>query len=615
MTNEFHQRTFTIDFERDHVDADLRTVEMGVSSEEPVYRAQFGRNEVLDHSPNSIDMGFMQSKTAPLLLGHDPDDQIGVIESFYLDESNRRTKAVARFSQSEKATEIFRDVVDGIRRNISVGYTVQQHQRDTVGGEDVQRVTRWTPLEASIVAIPADASPLIGIGRSQTENLNASNDVQPIETETHPEEVRITMEENYTRDTESLERDAFARGREQADERSIEIANLGEQFEQTAMANEAIRTGVSVTDFKSRLLEAQRNQVHVVQDDDIGLTNKETRKFSLTRWINAQANPNDRRLQELAAFEREAVTAATEQRVYGGEGSQMPGEVYRSWAQRDINTSDDAGAIGTEFLANGFIDALRARSSVLQAGATVLDGLNADVKIPKATSASSAGWVSSEGGNTSESEMVFSSITLSPKTAGVFTEVTGQMMAQGTGAGAIGIENIIRNDILSSTTLLVDSSATGGTGSSGQPTGLNGTTGVNSESLATANTLTFADAVNMESLCLADNAVFGNAGYLLTSTQVGLAKQTVKESGQASYVMEDGFINGHRVYISNNTGPAGTAYFSVDWSQLIVAYFGAGPSLLVDPYTGSASGTVRIRVIMYADIGVRVPQAFCKASA
>ena len=615
MNNEFHQRTFTIDFERDHVDADLRTVEMGVSSEEPVYRQQFGRNEVLDHSPDSIDMGFMQSKTAPLLLGHDPDDQIEVIESFYLDESNRRTKAVARFSQSEKATEIFRDVVDGIRRNISVGYTVQQHQRDTVGGEDVQRVTRWTPLEASIVAIPADQSTLVGVGRSQTETIDAYNDVQPIETESHPEEVRITMEENYTRDTESLERDAFARGREQADERSIEIANLGEQFEQTAMANEAIRTGVSVTDFKSRLLEAQRNQVHVVQDDDIGLTNKETRKFSLTRWSNAQANPNDRRLQELAAFEREAVTAATEQRVYGGEGSQMPGEVYRSWAQRDINTSDDAGAIGTEFLANGFIDALRARSSVLQAGATVLDGLNADVKIPKATSASSAGWVSSEGGNTSESEMVFSSITLSPKTAGVFTEVTGQMMAQGTGAGAIGIENIIRNDILSSTTLLVDSSATGGTGSSGQPTGLNGTTGVNSESLATANTLTFADAVNMESLSLADNAVFGNAGYLLTSTQVGLAKQTVKESGQASYVMEDGFINGHRVYISNNTGPAGTAYFSVDWSQLIVAYFGAGPSLLVDPYTGSASGTVRIRVIMYADIGVRVPQAFCKASA
>ena len=100
MNNEFHQRTFTIDFERDHVDADLRTVEMGVSSEEPVYRQQFGRNEVLDHSPDSIDMGFMQSKTAPLLLGHDPDDQIGVIESFYLDESSRRTKAVARFSQS-----------------------------------------------------------------------------------------------------------------------------------------------------------------------------------------------------------------------------------------------------------------------------------------------------------------------------------------------------------------------------------------------------------------------------------------------------------------------------------------------------------------------------------
>ena len=179
-------------------------------------------------------MGFMQSKTAPLLLGHDPDDQIGVIESFYLDQSSRRTKAVARFSQSEKATEIFRDVVDGIRRNISVGYTVQQHQRDTVGGEDVQRVTRWTPLEASIVAIPADQSTLVGVGRSQTETIDASDDVQSTETETHQKEVTITMEDN-TRDTEALERDAFARGREQADERSVEIANLGEQFEQLSL--------------------------------------------------------------------------------------------------------------------------------------------------------------------------------------------------------------------------------------------------------------------------------------------------------------------------------------------------------------------------------------------
>ena len=77
--------------------------------------------------------------------------------------------------------------------------------------------------------------------------------------------------------------------------------------------------------------------------------------------------------------------------------------------------------------------------------------------------------------------------------------------------------------------------------------------------------------------------------------------------------MEDDRINGHPVFISNNI-TAGSTYFSVDWSQLILAFFGTGPNLLVDPYTSSASGTVRLRVLQFVDIGVRHAQAFTHSS-
>ena len=77
--------------------------------------------------------------------------------------------------------------------------------------------------------------------------------------------------------------------------------------------------------------------------------------------------------------------------------------------------------------------------------------------------------------------------------------------------------------------------------------------------------------------------------------------------------MDSDRINGHPVFISNNI-TAGSIYFSVDWSQLIMGFFGSGPSLLVDPYTNSASGTVRLRVLQFMDIGCRHGQAFTHAS-
>ncbi len=616
MNKDITYRSITL--ERGAIDQDARTVTLGVSSEEPVYRASFGMDEVLDHSQGSINMDFMSSGRAPLLMDHDPTRQVGVIDEFVLDPTDRRTRAVARFGRSAEATEAFNDVVDGIRTNISVGYMINETERASENGENFMRVTSWTPMESSLVSIPADQSALVGVGRSQNEPDEEPTE-EPVE-ETNQEEIRVMVEDNQQPTQPSIDVDAIKR--QTSDDvlkaeraRVDEIEALGKEYRQPEMASDAIRDGIDVPSFTGRLLVASKTTpVEVAQRDDIGLTPKETRSFSLARWINAQAHPGSRNAQESAAFEIEAMDVATRENSYkGGEGQTVPAEVFRNWSQRDVNTTDDAGGVGEDFMPGDFIEALRNASAVGQAGATVMSGLNSDVKIPKQTGTSTAGWVSSEGGNTSESELTLGSITLAPKTAGMYTEVTAQMLAQASGAGAIGIENIIRQDILSANALLIDLGATAGSGSSGQPTGIDNATGTNTQTLTTANTYTWAEAINAESLCLTDNAIFGNPGYILNATQVGLAKGKVKESGQASYVMEDDRINGHPVFISNNI-TAGSTYFSVDWSQLILAFFGTGPNLLVDPYTSSASGTVRLRVLQFVDIGVRHAQAFTHSS-
>ena len=616
MSKDITYRSITL--ERGAIDQDARTVTLGVSSEEPVYRASFGMNEVLDHSQGSINMDFMSSGRAPLLMDHDPTRQVGVIDEFVLDPTDRRTRAVARFGRSAEATEAFNDVVDGIRTNISVGYMINETERASENGENFMRVTSWTPMESSLVSIPADQSALVGVGRSNQEP-DEEPDEEPVE-ETNQEEIRVMVEENQERAQPSIDVDAIRRQTSddvlKAEKARIdEIEALGQKYNNVDLAFKAVKDGLSVPEFTAQLLEESRTSpVDVDMRHDIGLTQKETRNFSLARWVAHAANPTNRRAAENAAFEIEAMDVATRENTFqGGEGQTLPAEVFRSWSQRDVNTTDDAGGVGEDFMPGDFIEALRNASAVGQAGATVMSGLNSDVKIPKQTGTSTAGWVSSEGGNTSESEATIGSITLTPKTAGLYTEVTAQMMAQASGAGAIGIENIIRQDILSSNALLIDLGATAGSGSSGQPTGIDNATGTNTQTLTTANTYTWAEAINAESLCLTDNAIFGNPGYILNATQVGLVKTKVKESGQASYVMEDDRINGHPVYISNNI-TAGSTYFSVDWSQLILAFFGTGPNLLVDPYTNSASGTVRLRVLQFVDIGVRHAQAFTHSS-
>ena len=74
---------------------ETRTVEMSVSSEAPVERMWAGVTglEILDHSPDSINLERFKDGTAPLLMDHNPEKQIGVIDSIRLDQSQRKLRA------------------------------------------------------------------------------------------------------------------------------------------------------------------------------------------------------------------------------------------------------------------------------------------------------------------------------------------------------------------------------------------------------------------------------------------------------------------------------------------------------------------------------------------
>ena len=568
------------------IDEEGRTAMIALSSEEPVERS-FG-NEVLEHSAEAIDLSFIASGRAPLLMDHDPKKQIGVVESVELDGESRRLRAKVRFGRNGLAAEAFSDVVDGIKANISVGYAINKMEKRD---KDTYVAKSWRPVEASLVSLPADVT--VGVGRS-------SEPSQPI---TVTENRSNPMTEQVIESVDVAAVQAEARKAEQRN--AAQIVELGARHSKSDMAQKAISEGRSIEEFRGILLDEIKS-TEGLESQSIGMTKNEVKRFSLVRAINALANPHDRRAQEEAAFEFECSRAAADQYGRTAQGVMLPSDVLRNWT-RDINTSDDSNMLTEDFRGGDFIDVLRNQSSVMQAGARILNGLQSDVKIPKKATASSAAWLATEGASVAESEPTFSQISLSPKDLGAFTEVTRRMIQQST----LDIEALIRDDLAQSIATAMDLAALAGTGSSGQPTGIKTTSGINTVDFGAAVDLipTFAQVVQMETEVAADNALQGNLAYILPASMYGALKTVEKAANTAQFVIEPGgTMNGYKAIVSNQC-TAGDLYFG-NFSDLLVGMWG-GLDILVDPYTNSKSGTILIRAIQSMDVAVRHPVSFC----
>ena len=572
------------------VDVEARRIEMSISSEQPVARS-FG-NEILEHTEDAIDLEFLRSGRAPLLLDHDPSQQIGVIESVVLDGEARRLRATARLGRGELATSILQDVGDGIRTNISVGYSIDKLERKGTGDDFV--ATRWRPLEASLVSIPADTSDIVGVGRSNQTEITTTPET------THTE--AIVAEDNTAIDMDAVRAEALADAQKAAQKQVAQILELGARHDQVELAREAIQAGQQVDAFRDALLTKIETQALVAANDSaIDLSAKDKKRFNLARAISAMVNPSDRRAQEAAAYEFEVSEAVAQRSGRAAQGILMPHSVL----VRDMNSSDDAAIVTDDYRGDQFIDALRNASSVMAAGATTLTGLSGDVKIPRKSAGASAGWVSAEGGATSESEMTLATVSLSMKTLGAYTDVTRQLLIQ----SSEDVDRLIRDDLTTAIAIAIDKAALEGSGSSGQPTGILNQTGVNTVTDFAAATPTFAEVVTLQTAVSEDNALLGNLAYIVPPAMYGALKTKEKATNTAQFVVEnDGSIGGYNAIVSAQA-TAGNLYFG-NFADCLVGFFGSGVDIIVDTSTGATAGTQRIVALQSVDVAVRHAVSF-----
>ena len=632
---------------------DDRTIDLAISSEAP-YERFFGV-EILSHQQSAVDLSRLADNAHPLLLNHCTEDQIGVLLDPVIGE-DRMLRCKAKFSRSADAEEIFVDVQDGIRQLVSVGYFIdeiveiappplpedigdltkwrpvrtltgdqftremREHHGETFARSGLATarangdtpptwlVTRWTPFEASIVPIPADTT--VGIGRSTGVEPIPPPPADSQEQQTTPAPIaapkiileKKTMEPKSPAELEIERRDA--------------LQAIGQQYAKYLGPNDladAIRNGRSVDAFKDYIIERIQTKHTDTSQIHIGLTPKEISRYSLGNAIRA-ATLGD---WSQAGFERECSEAVAKVMGRSPEGFYIPSEAFRDF---NVGTATEAGnLVTTDLRPDLFVDVLRNKLVLGGLGVRILSGLTASVDMPRKSTASTIGTVT-EIGSATESAPATAKVTLSPKRASAFVEVSKQAILQ----SAIALESMIRDDLVMGTAVLIENLAINGNGTSPQYTGLRNTTGIGTVVAGTAGAApAWSHFVDLESACANANAEPDSlAGYLINTKTRGKAKQT-QFATNLPFMWQNGAypLNGYRVAVSNSvpsnltkgssTTVCSSAIFGSDWSNAVLGLFGA-PDITVNPYSLDATGQVRITINQFADFGVRQPGAFAK---
>ena len=628
-------RFLTFELDRRSIDSTARTVELSFSSEIPVER-WFG-SEILDHSTGSVRLGRLNNGGA-LLLNHDVDDQIGVVESAVIDPKTKKGRAVVRFSKSQDGEEIFQDVVDGIRRLVSVGYRIHKTVTETKsGGVETVRVMDWEPFEISIVSIPADDS--VGVGRGAMppaqDVANSNLSKKTMETPdvivpaaavpaaaTRSAEVPATPPVTVTREAPALTAEDLQRGITAERVRVSTIGALAAQARSQGIQvddNAAVRDGVSADTVRAQIYDALiARQVSYVPGTPSRTEARDLSQFSMARGIQRISSG-----LPLEGAEREMhEEALIEARNFGiglsGHFS-VPMIALQS-GRRDMTatggSSGDQGGNTILTTQGAFIELLYNKLTLRGLGTQFLTNLQGNFALPKLTSGSAPA-KGTENAALGESSPTTGLVSFSPKRAGRFVEYSKQLIAQ----SPLAWESILRNDLSSMLAVLMETAAING-GGSDEPTGILNTSGIGSVAGGTNGlALSRANAIKLKTAVAVANTDMGSLGWLTNPVVRGKAQETPIDTGSGLFLWkedrDDAFM-GYQAGVTNavpsnlvkgTSGSVCSALIFGNFADSVLAQWG-GIDFTINPYIKDTEGLIRITADCYYDFGVRRAASF-----
>lgn len=574
------QRHATI--QRAAIDETARTVSVLIATPTPVPTMRWIEgsgyiqcNEVLECTPEAIDTTRLDGGIS-VLMDHCWDDVVGVTVSHTIDPDGIR--AVIRFTRDPASEPIWQDIVDGIRRHVSIGADIIAQSYDIA--TNTNTITRWQPYEVSFVAVPADANS--GVGRSK----------QPVQST--PQQPQTTM----TTPTPQTQNHAQ------------EIARIAQLLGDPEEGLRAVQEQLTTQQFNERML-AKRSK-SPLPSGDMGLSGKEVQRYKLSnvlRHLSGDTTVN-------VDFELD-VTNSCKRALQRPGSFYIPPEVQRTFAQRSFGTSSGAGLVSQNTLYDQHIPLARPKYIMDTLGITMLTGLSGRVIIPKTTSGGQIYWI--VGTSSGEaSDPAVGQVELIQKQCGAYVDVTRFLMNQtGGNAEMFAVDDLQRAMMAGLQKYIIN-----GTGDNGEPTGILTAISPTIDGGADGEAPTYDHLVDLEGAVDDGDAGDGFGGYLMSKRAKQKLKKTFeapdKNTADRLWNRDSATpVNGYAGFATTSVPITIKApkqwltpiIYSGDWSSLVTAEW-AGLEVAIDKISNNKAGATRIVVLRDVAVAFRNTDSF-----
>jgi HK97 family phage major capsid protein len=267
--------------------------------------------------------------------------------------------------------------------------------------------------------------------------------------------------------------------------------------------------------------------------------------------------------------------------------------------------------------ASRYVDALRARTVVRQAGAQVISGVVGNLNIPRMKQFGQVQWFN-EGDTILKTDESFDQVSFLPRHCGAISTYSRNLLLQATP----DVEMIIRDDLSRLLALDMDRVALVGTGQGAEPLGI-----INNPACGTiaATVYAYQNQVDLRALLTGKNVPLESVGFIGNSQNDAWALSTLDAMARP---LGKGLVYlGYPDYVSNVCTfaglPAGTPVLPAAanplicgaWSDMIITFW-SELDILPNATADSvySTGAVMVRALMTADVNLRHPESFSWAN-
>lgn len=325
----------------------------------------------------------------------------------------------------------------------SFAFTIEKEERQADGVRRVMQV--GSILDVSPTTFPAYPT------SSATARSKQPDEQKEEQTKPQDMNVDLTLKdllqlrEDYAAKREAIKDDAVKENRDLSDVDVTEMERLAGEVAKYDRQIKVMREDQKLAE--SAILAGGNTASRSEQRE----MDKAARSYNLTRAIQQVY-----RGRQLTGLEAEMTEEANREAMAAGLNFRgqlsIPAKMLTRAAGTagDFYTSDEPGSAFMPTQVGTAVEALRADNVLEQAGITVLNGLTADLKIPKMTGATIT--EKAEGAAAAISGQNTSSVTLQPRRATAFTLLTEQVMMQGGPA----VEALVIRDLADATRAFIE---------------------------------------------------------------------------------------------------------------------------------------------------------------